>query len=79
MTSLLLFGPYLAVVLLVGIGALLTPVFLTGVPLLVVGRFLSRLAGRVERARYRVLLGHVVTAPAAERLPTWPQGAPTPA
>ncbi|WP_432561842.1 sensor histidine kinase [Kineococcus sp. SYSU DK003] len=62
-TSLLLLGPYLLVVLLVVLGTALTPVLLTGVPLLVAGRFLARLAGGLERRRYRTLLDVEIQAP----------------
>ena len=62
-TSLLLLGPYLVVVLLVVLGAALTPLLLTGLPLLLAGRALAGAAGRLERLRLASLLGHRVEAP----------------
>ena len=70
--SLLLLGWHLAVLVLLVVGAALTPVLLTGVPLLLLGRWGAQAALAAERWRHEALLG----APLPPRLPAVADGRP---
>src|SRR5256886_217700 len=63
---------FTVVVVGTGVGSGLMPVFLVGIPVLVGVIWLAGLGGRAERARFAVLLGAVVPAPAP--LPDEPRG-----
>src|SRR6266566_3159930 len=63
---------FTAVVVGIGLGIGLMPIFLVGIPVLVGVIWLAGLGGRAERARFAVLLGAVIPAPAP--LPDEPRG-----
>ncbi len=63
---------FLVVVIGIGLGIGLMPIFLVGVPVLVGVIWLAGLFARAERARFAVLLGTVIPAPAP--LPDQPRG-----
>ena len=63
---------FTVVVVGIGLGIGLMPVFLVGIPVLVGVIWLAGLGARAERARFAVLLGAVIPAPAP--LPDEPRG-----
>ena len=63
---------FTVVVIGIGLGIGLMPIFLVGIPVLVGVIWLAALGGRAERARFAVLLGAVIPAPAP--LPDEPRG-----
>ena len=63
---------FTVVVIGIGLGIGLMPVFLVGIPVLVGVIWLAGVGGRAERARFAVLLGAVIPAPAP--LPDEPRG-----
>ncbi len=63
---------FTVVVVGIGLGIGLMPIFLVGIPVLVGVIWLAGLGGRAERARFAVLLGAVIPAPAP--LPDEPRG-----
>jgi len=63
---------FLTVAVLLPLGLALTPVLLVGVPILAVALVLSRFFGRLERARFRLVLGVEIASP----YPRPPAGTP---